>query len=107
MSVIHISAKELQKKLQEDVTPLLLDVREPQEFDFSHIEGSLLIPLDQIPKRMNEINSSRGCVVICHVGVRSHQVAAYLDHYGFTNIYNLRGGIDAWSLDCDQSVLRY
>lgn len=107
MSVKQLSAQELQKKLQEDVKPFLLDVREPFEFDIARIEGSQLIPLGEIPDRMNEINSSKGCVVICHHGIRSHQVAAYLDHYGFTNIYNLSGGIDAWSIDCDRSVSRY
>lgn len=107
MSVTHISAKELQEKLRQDIKPLLLDVREPYEFEFAYIEGSQLIPLEQIPERMNEINSSKGCVVICHHGMRSHQAAAYLDHYGFSNIFNLSGGIDAWSVNCDNSILRY
>lgn len=107
MSIKHISAKELQKKLQEDVKPFLLDVREPYEFEIARIEGSQLIPLGEIPDKMNKINSSQGCVVICHHGIRSHQVAAYLDHFGFANIYNLTGGIDAWSTDCDNSISRY
>ena len=107
MSVIQISAKELQKKLQGDEKPLLLDVREPHEFEFSYIEGSQLIPLNQIPQRMNEIGVSTDCVVICHHGVRSQQAAAFLVHSGFSNIYNLSGGIDAWSVECDNTVSRY
>lgn len=107
MSITHISAKELQQKLQEEKNLFLLDVREPEEFNFASIDGSYLIPVSEIPGRMNEIKSANGCVVICHHGVRSHQVAAYLDHHGFTNMYNLSGGIDAWSVECDSTVSRY
>lgn len=107
MSVIQVSAKELQKKITEGVKPVLLDVREQNEFDFAHIAGSQLIPLNQIPQRMNEIDTNVDCVVICHHGMRSQQAAAFLVHSGFSNIYNLSGGIDAWSVECDNTVSRY
>ena len=107
MSVIQISAHNLQKKLQNENNLLLLDVREQHEFEFSHIEGSQHIPLSQIPQRIAEIDSSQGCVAICHHGIRSQQAAAFLVNTGFTNIYNLSGGIDAWSVDCDATILRY
>ena len=107
MPVIQLSAKDLQKKLASDVKPLLLDVREPDEFQYTCIEGSQLIPIGQISQRMNEIDSTNGCVVICHHGIRSQQVAAYLVRAGLSDIYNLSGGIEAWSVDCDSSVLRY
>jgi rhodanese-related sulfurtransferase len=107
MSVIQLSARELQNKLAGDVKPLLLDVREPDEFEFTHIAGSKLIPLNLITQRMSEIDSSEGCVVICHHGIRSQQAAAYLVRAGLSNIYNLSGGIEAWSMDCDNTVLRY
>ncbi len=107
MSVIEISALNLQKRLQNKVTLLLLDVREQHEFEYAHIEGSQHIPLGQIPQRIAEIESGHGCVVICHHGIRSQQAATFLVNSGFTNIYNLSGGIDAWSVDCDNTVLRY
>ncbi len=107
MSVIQLSARELQNKLAGDVKPLLLDVREPDEFQYTRIDGSKLIPLGQIAQRINEIDSTDGCVIICHHGIRSQQVAAYLVRAGLTDIYNLSGGIEAWSVDCDNTVLRY
>ncbi len=107
MSVIQISAKDLQKKRSAAEELVLLDVRELNEFEYARIEGSQHIPLNQIPQRMNEIDNTVCCVVICHHGMRSQQAADFLVHSGFSNIYNLSGGIDAWSVDCDNTVLRY
>lgn len=107
MSVVQVSAKELYLKLQGDVKPSLVDVREPHEFEFARIEGSQLIPLNQISARINEIDASNGCVVICHHGMRSQQAADFLVHMGLTDIYNLTGGIDAWSVQCDNTISRY
>ncbi|MCF6252832.1 MAG: rhodanese [Methylococcaceae bacterium] len=107
MSIIQISAKQLHKKIQGDVKPLLLDVREHNEFEFASIEGSQHIPMNQIPLRIQDIDASKECVVICHHGIRSQQVADYLVHSGLTGIYNLSGGIDAWSVECDNTVSRY
>lgn len=107
MSVIQISAKSLQVKLNGDVNPYLLDVREEYEFEFAHIQGSIHIPLSQIPQRINEVDGDSECIVICHHGIRSQQAATYLDSSGFSQVYNLSGGIDAWSVECDSNVLRY
>lgn len=107
MSVIQISARDLQKKLAGKVKPILLDVRELNEFQFACIEGSQHIPLNQIPQRIDEIKTEQDCVVICHHGMRSQQAANFLVHSGLSNIYNLSGGIDAWSVDCDNTVSRY
>lgn len=107
MSVVQISAKALQEKLQSNVKPLILDVREFDEFEFSHIEESMHIPLGQIPERIAELSSDRIWVVLCHHGMRSQQAANFLVQSGFSQIYNLSGGIDAWSIECDSSVLRY
>jgi len=107
MTIRQISAKDLQKKIAEDAKLTLLDVRELHEFEFACIEGSLHIPLHQIAQRMDEIDSVIDCVAICHHGIRSQQAAAFLAHSGLTNIYNLSGGIDAWSVDCDSTVSRY
>jgi len=107
MSVIQISAKGLRNILQKEIKPLLLDVRENNEFEYAHIKGSQHIPMDQIPDKLNEIDSDAACVVICHHGIRSQYVASFLVHSGFSNIYNLSGGIDAWSVECDNTVSRY
>jgi len=107
MSVKQISAKELQVFMQANNPPVLLDVRELNEFEYACIEGSQHIPLNQVSQRIGEIDSSQGCVVICHHGVRSQQAADFLVHSGVTNIYNLMGGIDAWSVDCDSTISRY
>ena len=107
MSVVQISAKVLQEKIKSDVNLCLLDVREDNEFEFSHIKGSLHIPLAQIPQRIGELDFGSEYIVICHHGIRSQQAAVFLDYSGFNQIYNLSGGIDAWSVECDSTVLRY
>ena len=107
MSVRQISATALRDKLQNNPRPFLLDVREPHEFRYARIEGSTLVPLNQIPERLQELDRSREIVVICHHGVRSQQAAFFLEHQGFERILNLTGGIDAWSRECDPSVPRY
>ncbi len=107
MSVTQISAKELQNKIQLDSNLLLLDVREPYEYEFAFIEGSLNIPMQEIAQRLNEIHVSTGCAVICHHGIRSNHVAEFLVHAGFSEILNLSGGIDSWSVECDNTVSRY
>lgn len=108
MSVKQISAIDLQKRLQStEKQPVLLDVREPQEFQYARIEGSMLIPMGEIPQRVEELDAQQEFVVICHHGVRSQQVAEFLVYSGFESIYNLTGGIDTWSSVCDPSVPRY
>jgi len=84
-----------------------LDVREAHEFNYASITGSTLIPLNQLPARLAELDKNLAIVVICHHGMRSMQAATFLEHSGFTQIANLQGGIDAWSRDCDSSVRRY
>ncbi|MDD5578883.1 MAG: rhodanese-like domain-containing protein [Methylobacter sp.] len=107
MSVKQISAIELKNRIQNGDNLFLLDVREPNEFQYAHIDNSVLIPLNQIPKRLGELDAQQEIVVICHHGMRSQQAADYLEHSGFKNIANLKGGIEAWSCECDSSVPRY
>ncbi|MDD2801900.1 MAG: rhodanese-like domain-containing protein [Methylococcales bacterium] len=107
MPVQILTVKELQKKLQEPNELFLLDVREPTEFAYASIAGSVLIPLNQVPQRVSELDRDREIVVICHHGMRSMQAASYLDHLGYAKVFNLQGGIDAWSLECDSAVRRY
>jgi rhodanese-related sulfurtransferase len=87
--------------------PLLLDVREPWEFRICSIEGSQLIPMGQLPAALNALDPARETVVICHHGVRSRQVAMYLDYQGFDSVLNLAGGVDAWARDVDRQMPTY
>ena len=107
MTVKQLSAIELKNRIQQEDKLFLLDVREPNEFEYAHIANSVLIPLNQISKRLGELDPQQEIVVICHHGMRSQQAASYLVQSGYNNIANLIGGIDAWSCTCDSSVRRY
>lgn len=87
--------------------PLLLDVREPWEFETARIEGSTLIPMRSIPNRIQELDPERETIVICHHGIRSSMVARFLENQGFTNVVNLSGGVDAWARDVDLKMVTY
>ena len=107
MSITQLAAIQLQDKLQKNDDLLLLDVREVNEYEYARIEGSQLLPLSLIPLKVNELDAERETVLICHHGVRSMQASVYLENRGFRCLYNLQGGIDAWSILCDSSVPRY
>jgi rhodanese-related sulfurtransferase len=87
--------------------PLLLDVREPWEFHICRIEGARSLPMRQIPEALGELDHDCELVVICHHGIRSQQVARYLDYQGFTNVINLQGGVAAWARDVDPAMPTY
>lgn len=87
--------------------PLVLDVRETWEVETASLPGSLHIPMNEIPVRHGEINPNRTIVCLCHHGVRSQQVARFLEHNGFSDVCNLAGGIDAWSRQVDAAVPLY
>jgi rhodanese-related sulfurtransferase len=87
--------------------PQLLDVREPWECEIASIEGSVAIPMGEIPTRFAELDPGRPVVCICHHGVRSMQVAFFLQRQGFHHTINLTGGIDAWSKVVDSSCASY
>jgi rhodanese-related sulfurtransferase len=87
--------------------PVLLDVREPWEFQTCRIEGSLPIPMNSIPERMQELDEDAPIVCICHHGARSASVAAFLERNGFTQVINLTGGVHAWALQVDGSMPTY
>jgi rhodanese-related sulfurtransferase len=75
---------------------LLLDVRDPQEWDAGHAPGATHLPMMQIPTRMDEVPRDRDVVVICRVGARSAQVVSYLRAQGWDRVANLAGGMFAW-----------
>jgi rhodanese-related sulfurtransferase len=87
----------------------LVDVREEHEYAFCKIEGSVLCPLSQFPESFNQLNLSHNKRIIfyCHHGVRSAKAAMYVSEQGFTDLYSLTGGIEAWSLEVDSAVPRY
>ena len=91
--------------------PVLLDVREPWELALARITWpgarTLDIPMMQVPARLPDIDRSRPVVCICHHGMRSAQVVAFLLRQGYDSVYNLTGGVDAWSRDVDATVARY
>ncbi len=107
MPITQISATELKTRIAKEPELFLLDVREPNEFQFARLENSVLIPLNQIPQRLTELDPQREIVVICHHGMRSLQACTFLVNSGFEHVANLSGGIDAWSCACDTSVPRY
>jgi rhodanese-related sulfurtransferase len=107
MTINQLTPNQLKAKLDANEILVLLDVREPFEFDYAHIDGSVLMPLNDVPARLQELDRSQEIVVICHHGVRSQMAAGYLVDAGFGRVSNLTGGIDAWSLTCDPSVKRY
>jgi rhodanese-related sulfurtransferase len=87
---------------------ILLDVREPWEIDVARISGSKHIPMGDIPARFTqELDPDDHIVVVCHHGVRSMNVTAWLRQQGFEKVQSLRGGIDRWSREIDSSVPLY
>lgn len=101
----NVSVIDINKQL--DAETVLLDVREPWEYELCHIDGSISIPMSEITTRINELNPDAKTVVICHHGMRSLQVAQFLETNGFQQIYNMEGGIDAWALEIDNTMERY
>jgi rhodanese-related sulfurtransferase len=86
----------------------LLDVREPWEFQAARIEGSLHMPMGEVPSRAHqELDPDAHIVVVCHHGVRSMNVTHWLRQQGFENVQSMRGGIDAWSRQIDAKVPLY
>jgi len=87
--------------------PLLLDVREPWEFETCHIAESHPMPMAEVPNRLAELDTDVETVVICHHGGRSMQVALFLERQGFKRVHNLAGGVDAWARSVDPAMPKY
>lgn len=87
--------------------PRLLDVRETWEFELCRIEGSISMPMQQVPARHGDMAPGVETVVICHHGVRSMQVGLFLEHQGFARVINLTGGVAAWARDVDPAMPTY
>jgi len=87
--------------------PFLLDVREPWEFELCHLDDAILMPMNSIPARIDDLDEEAEIVCICHHGARSMQVAAFLERHGFGKVSNLTGGMHAWALQVDASMAKY
>ncbi|MDO4637973.1 MAG: rhodanese-like domain-containing protein [Lautropia sp.] len=87
--------------------PLLLDVREEWEFEHAHLDASRHVPLAMLGTLLADTDPDQPIVCICHHGMRSLQAVHFLSHHGFSDVHDLKGGLDAWSVEQDPSVPRY
>ena len=106
-SETETTVTELKKKIDAKEDFFLLDVREPNEYQIGKIPGSTLIPLGEVPQRVNEIPRDKEIIVHCKMGGRSAKAATFLRQQGFTNVKNLKGGITDWSDKIDPTVPKY
>ena len=102
-----ITVRDLKARIDKGDKIFLLDVREPHEYSLAKIDGSVLIPLGQVPHSLKQLDPSAEIVAYCHKGMRSADAVGFLLQQGFSNVKNLIGGIEAWSIEIDQSVPRY
>ena len=102
----QISPIELKRRLDAGEDLFVLDVREPHEYQIANL-GAKLIPLGDLPARVNELDSSREIVVHCKSGGRSQKAAEFLAQSGFKKLHNLAGGINGWSTDVDPKIAKY
>jgi rhodanese-related sulfurtransferase len=98
---------EVKQKKEAGESFILLDVREEWEYQRAHIPDSILMPLSEIPKRLSELNPDDEIITMCHHGMRSASAQAFLIQQGFSNVSNMTGGIDAYSLSADTAIPRY
>jgi molybdopterin/thiamine biosynthesis adenylyltransferase/rhodanese-related sulfurtransferase/molybdopterin converting factor small subunit len=103
----EMTAREVKAWMDENPRLQVLDVREPWEIQISRIDGAIAIPLNELPKRYQELDATRDLVVSCKVGGRSAKAVSFLKDHGFPQAINLKGGILAWSDQVDPSQPRY
>ena len=104
---IDITPAEVKAMLDRGEQVTILDVRNPQEIEICRIEGSVVIPINELPERFGELDSREFIVAHCHHGPRSTRAVHILKQVGFDRVKNMAGGIDAWSLEVDPDVVRY
>jgi sulfur-carrier protein adenylyltransferase/sulfurtransferase len=104
---MDISVAQLKAMLDRGDVPVIVDVREPQEYEINRIAGSLLMPLGDVPKRYHELDPDKEVVLQCKSGVRSGRAAEFLRSVGFTRVRNLKGGILDWVEKVDPSQPKY
>ncbi len=106
-SLTDLTVQAVKARLDAGEELLLLDIREPYELLINHLDGARNVPMSEIEDRLTEIPRDRPVVVFCHHGVRSVRLIRALQEIGYTNLINMRGGIDAWSREIDPAVPRY
>ena len=107
---LELSPQEVQSRVANGDRLVWIDVREPEKFAISRIEGAQLLPMQSVPaevQRLERLADDATLVLLCHHGVRSLQVASWLRQQGLDNCFSLAGGIDRWSREIDPSVARY
>jgi adenylyltransferase/sulfurtransferase len=102
-----ITVRELKARQDNGDEIFLLDVREPHEYSLCKIEGSVLIPLGELPNSLDKLDRNTEIVAYCHKGMRSADAVGFLVQQGFPNVKNLIGGIESWSIEIDNTVPRY
>ncbi len=107
LMVPALTVLEVKEKLDREDPLRVIDVREPNEWDICHIDGAELIPLGQLPSNLNKLDSAEELVLYCRSGVRSAQAVQLLQQAGFRKVYNMTGGILAWSDEIDPSFPKY
>jgi adenylyltransferase/sulfurtransferase len=103
----QITPEELKAKLDDGGSVVLLDVREPLEWEINRLNGAVLMPVGQVPTRVNELSTADEIVVYCKSGVRSARITNFLRELGFRKVKNLAGGIDEWADRVDPDMPRY
>jgi adenylyltransferase/sulfurtransferase len=107
MTDLEISSREVKERLDKGEKFLLVDVREPHEYELCHIDGAVLIPMGSIPANLQKLDIDEDVICFCHHGMRSLDVANWLRARGVKSAKSMAGGIDRWSLEIDPSVPRY
>jgi len=107
MTDLELTPAELKQRLDRGEKVLLVDVREPWEFDMCRIEGAKLIPMGQIPANLQSLDVDDDVICYCHHGIRSLDVAVWLRNQGVATARSLAGGIERWSQEIDPQVPRY
>ena len=107
---LEISPQDLRERINRGESIVILDVREPLEFQLSRIDGAVPIPMGSVPgelQRIEALSDQGDLAVLCHHGVRSLNVVLWLRQQGIENCRSVAGGIDRWSLEIDPKVPRY
>ena len=102
-----ISVSDLKRKIDNGDAVVIVDVREPFEYEIARIENSKLIPLGELPERLDELDRAKEIVALCHTGTRSALAVDFLKGAGFEKAFNLAGGIEAWASEIDPTMPRY
>ena len=103
-NIKEISVQSLNEKINNNEKISLIDVREDAELKISKISQSIHIPMKTIPYNLKQISTEKTIIIMCKTGGRSAQVCEYLNNQGYSNVYNLKGGIISWALEIDQPL---